>query len=381
MAGEAVRAPKGVIVLACEYAPFPGGIATYASELVRAVRAAGYAARVVAPAYPDLPCEADPDVRRVLGHHAFSTGQAALALATINRAPGDLLLLAADIRSVLLAYGNRLLGGRPYRAMIHGSEVSKFAPGSPLRAIVRRAYHRAVMVSSNSAATLSIFSANFGAPRRGVVNYLGVDPHWFHAVDGPFEHPDLARLEAGVPIVCTVGRIEPRKGQREALQVMARLRRSAGLRDVVYVAAGRAEDQDYAEAVRAGARELGVRVVLPGRLSDDDVSRLYRRSLCHLLPAQQLWGKIEGFGLVLLEAGAQACPSVTTRVGGIPEVLGESGIICEAGDLDAMARTAVGLFRDAGLRSRAGEAARENARRFNWRACAAGTFPELGIET
>ena len=52
------HAPDGVIVLTCEYPPFPGGIGTYAGRVVDAVRAGGHRATVIAPAYPDLPATA-----------------------------------------------------------------------------------------------------------------------------------------------------------------------------------------------------------------------------------------------------------------------------------------------------------------------------------
>src|SRR5204862_6100017 len=109
------------------------------------------------------------------------------------------------------------------------------------------------------------------------------------------------------------------------VRALARARQEHALREPVDVIAGRPEDHGYAAAVLDEARRLGVEVVAPGRLSDQDLKRLYRRAACHVLFARELPGKIEGFGLVLLEAGAQSCPSVTTAVGGIPEVMGASG--------------------------------------------------------
>jgi phosphatidylinositol alpha-1,6-mannosyltransferase len=373
-----VSTPEGVIVLACEYPPFPGGIGTYAGRLVDAVREGGSKANVIAPSYPDLPePAADPDALRVLGHHRISPGAALKTLGLLRRTPKSWPFLAADIRTVLLAYALSPLHRRPYRAMIHGSEVSKFKAGSPLFGLVKRAYGGAEMIASNSQATLDLFSANFGAPRRGVVTYLGVESAWFEPATGGFEHPALAALPSDAAVICAVGRIEARKGQLETVQAIAHARDAHGLENPVFVIAGRPEDDAYAAAVLEEAKRLNLTVIATGRLSDDDLKRLYQRAACHTLCARDLPGKIEGFGLVLLEAAAQNCPTVATALGGIPEVMADTGVLVAHDDLDAMSRAITAYARDPALSARDGQAARRRAETFNWASCARGTFPEL----
>jgi phosphatidylinositol alpha-1,6-mannosyltransferase len=371
-------APAGAILLTAEYLPFPGGIATFASRLAQEVRDAGFRAHVLAPKYPDLPSPPPhADTHRPLRHHGIPPAALFHVPRLLRSFPAGLPFMAADIRSVLLARMTQPVHRRQYRAMIHGSEVSKLASRNPVWSLVRSAYAGASMIVANSNATLAEFRTGFGDHPNVVVAHLGVDGVWFDPVDGDFEHPELRALGPEATIACTVGRIEARKGQLEAVQVVSLARSTQGLRNVVYVAAGRPEDPDYAAAVQREAARLGVRAVLPGAVSDGDLKRLFRRAACHLLCARQLPGKIEGFGLVILEAGAQSCPTVTTAVGGIPEALGDTGACVAPGDIAAMAAALAAYGNDRAKRSVDGAAARTHARTFSWNACARHSFPEL----
>jgi glycosyltransferase involved in cell wall biosynthesis len=71
----------------------------------------------------------------------------------------------------------------------------------------------------------------------------------------------------------------------------------------------------------------------------------------------------ESFCLSILEAMCFGCPSVATRVGGIPEVVedGVSGILVAPGDTAALARAVEALISDPARRSALGEAARRRA--------------------
>jgi glycosyltransferase involved in cell wall biosynthesis len=72
----------------------------------------------------------------------------------------------------------------------------------------------------------------------------------------------------------------------------------------------------------------------------------------------------ESFCLSLLEAMWFGCPSVSTSVGGIPEVMtsGKEGLLVPMGDADGLARGVETLLRDKTLRAQLGNAARKRAR-------------------
>jgi glycosyltransferase involved in cell wall biosynthesis len=71
----------------------------------------------------------------------------------------------------------------------------------------------------------------------------------------------------------------------------------------------------------------------------------------------------EGFGLVLIEAGAVGLPVVASRIYGITDAVveGETGLLHKAGDVDDLARKMETLIEDAALRKALGEAGQRRA--------------------
>ncbi len=94
---------------------------------------------------------------------------------------------------------------------------------------------------------------------------------------------------------------------------------------------------------------LGNGVTFAGACEDPRV--FYRDA--DLLALTSDW---EGTPNVLLEAMASGLPVVATSVGGVPDVVQseETGLLCEAGNVNAVAEQIVRLVGDAELRRRVG---------------------------
>ena len=77
----------------------------------------------------------------------------------------------------------------------------------------------------------------------------------------------------------------------------------------------------------------------------------------------------EGFGLVLLEAGAFGAPVVATRVGGIPEIISgpEYGVLVAPDDVDALRRAIESLLENPEMAREIGSNLRGRVRNvFSW---------------
>jgi glycosyltransferase involved in cell wall biosynthesis len=83
----------------------------------------------------------------------------------------------------------------------------------------------------------------------------------------------------------------------------------------------------------------------------------------------------EGLGTAVIDAMALQVPPIAFRVGGLPELIVDNtcGVLVPAGDVDAFARSAAQLVRDASLRKRLGEAGPSRAEHFSVAKMSEGT--------
>jgi glycosyltransferase involved in cell wall biosynthesis len=163
----------------------------------------------------------------------------------------------------------------------------------------------------------------------------GVDP-------GRFDRP-----RAPVPgRILFLGRLARQKRPDLALRALAQLERP----DAEVVLASDGPDRQALERL---AGELGVagRVRFLGYR--EDVPALLAEAACVLLTSDY-----EGLPLTVLEAMAAGVPVVATRVGGVEEALGDTGVIVDQGDAEAIAAGLARVLGDAEAAARLGERGR-----------------------
>jgi glycosyltransferase involved in cell wall biosynthesis len=109
-----------------------------------------------------------------------------------------------------------------------------------------------------------------------------------------------------------------------------------------------------------------------GRVSEDDLRDLYRGAMAFIDPT-----RYEGFGYGVLEAMASGAPVVASDVTSIPEVVGDAGVLCTPGSVEAFADALRRLVADANERERLRSRGIERASSFTWEATATGLTEAL----
>jgi glycosyltransferase involved in cell wall biosynthesis len=177
------------------------------------------------------------------------------------------------------------------------------------------------------------------------------------------------------PVLGVVAQITPWKGQYEAIEVLANVRRRHS--DACLVLAGEEKFVDRAtrydnRAYRAALEERITALGLQGAVrflgEVEDVPALMRALDMLLMPSWE-----EPFGRAVVEAMAMEIPVLATDVGGPAEVItsGQDGVLLSPRQPEAWADAALGLIEDESTRGAIGARARRTAvARFGRERCA-----------
>jgi phosphatidyl-myo-inositol dimannoside synthase len=138
--------------------------------------------------------------------------------------------------------------------------------------------------------------------------------------------------------------------------------------DVIFLLGG---EGPMTDAIRETAErhEVADRVHMLGRLSDDSLLACYRGADLFVMPNIPVAGDIEGFGVVMLEAGASGLPVIAADLEGIRDVVtpGENGELIASGDVAGFADAILRFHAETGLLAAASaRAAEHTASRFGW---------------
>jgi len=160
-------------------------------------------------------------------------------------------------------------------------------------------------------------------------------------------------LSAGATVVICIGRMTPQKGQAVLIRALARAQAMGSPLRLLLAGEGACRP-----AYEALTRELGLDLAVSFLGSRWDVPDLLRAADILCLPSLH-----EGFGIVLVEALASGIPIIASRTGPTPEIIleGETGLLVEPNDPDALAAALAALAADPARRRAMGDRGRQDA--------------------
>lgn len=287
----------------------------------------------------------------------------------------DVVLFSSMVTAALAVPLQGLFRRRGVRtaAIVHGLDVT--TPFAPYQWFVPKVFAALDAVFPVSRATARACRDRGASPAQLHVVPNGIDRTRF--APPPSRAAGRAALADGLGVdapspdallLCSVGRQVERKGTAWFVDaVMPTLPA-----DVHYWIAG---DGPQDEAIQSAIdrNDLSGRVRRLGRISDDNLERLYRGADLFVMPNVPVEHDLEGFGIVLLEAGLCGTPVVAARLDGIQDVVTEdvNGHLVEPESPDAF-RAAILPYRNApsDLHAAGRRAAEHTTSTFSWAAVA-----------
>lgn len=243
--------------------------------------------------------------------------------------------------AVLLAHLRR---GVPYLVYVNGGDLLKEQAG--IAASVRKRFGaRQILGNASGIVSTSAWVSalavevmqQLGIKRPPPIGTLGLgtDPDFFHP------GRDIGKLRAkwaigDAPLLLTVARLIPHKGQDVVLQALAALQPE--FPTLRYAMIGTGPDE---ARLRKLAEDLKVsdHVIFAGPVSDDEVAEAYATSTVYLgLSRTDKSIDAEGFGISFLEASASGLPIIAGDSGGVRSAVrdGESGVVVPPHDVTAV---------------------------------------------
>jgi len=263
----------------------------------------------------------------------------------------------------------------PYLVYVNGGDLLRERQKSETRRLkrwsARLIFGGSLGVVANSAWTADLarevmaFVGVNNLPPVATID-LGTDPVQF----SPDKDGRLLRCRLGIdeaPLLLTVARLVPHKGQDIVIQALAKL--SQAQPDARYLIVGDGSDAPRLRAL-ASALGVGERVILAGPLSDHDVVEAYATADVYAGLSRVDNGiNVEGFGISFVEASASGTPCVAGDSGGVRSAVrdGETGFVVSPSDVDAVASAIGRLLSDGALRRRMGVVGRTAVEtHYNW---------------
>jgi len=337
--------------------PTVGGSGVVATEMAMALAERGHEIHLLSYDRPSRLRGGIPGLRfhevAVSAYPLFRYPPYDLALATRmlevrEEAKVDLFHVHYAIPHAVSAYLARSMCGGclEFVTTLHGTDITVVGSDRSYLRPTRFALEQSDAVTAVSRYLADETHLVFGTKKPVDVIHNFVDTDRFQ----PTDHKPWHQRGNDERIIVHASNFRPVKRLADVVRAFAAIQRELPARLLLL---GDGPDREHALAV---AGDLGCRHKVEHVGVRDDLERILPEADLFLSASQT-----ESFGLSMLEAMSCGVPCISTAVGGVAEVIGDTGRLVPFADPDAMARAAVEVLSDADGYDALAKAARQRA--------------------
>ncbi len=167
-------------------------------------------------------------------------------------------------------------------------------------------------------------------------------------------------------IIFTLARLVRRKGMDMTIRALEEMT-DQEIGNLVYFIAGAGTDEYYLK--KMVPERLAQKIIFLGSLSENKKWLWLKLCDIFVMPARDIEGDFEGFGIVYLEANLSTTPVIAGRAGGVEDAVidGYNGLLVDPINIQEIKNAILKLVNDDQLREQLGQQGRERAvTKFDW---------------
>ncbi len=212
--------------------------------------------------------------------------------------------------------------------LVHGNEILKLSDKNR----IINSLNKADLLIFNSQFTKNKTIKNFKTSKK--INHKVIYPAFIKKIS-------KNKINKKKYDLCTVARLEYRKGHHLVFEAMSILRDDYKI-SLKYAILG-----DGPELSRL--KDLVMKFSLQKQVDfihhDISSEKIYKNSSVHIMPTISTPESIEGFGISNVEAASFGLPCVISNSGGTPESIGDNGIIVKENDPKKLVKSIIDIFK------------------------------------
>jgi len=342
------------LLFTLEYPPFKGGIANYYGNLAKNWPITE-SFRVLNNNYDDLM------VREENGFLSWWPSLSAFKRYYQKEKP-DYVLVGQILPLGTVVYFWSLFMPIRYGVFLHGLDFASASRNSWkkfLASLILKRADKIICANSYAASRVKEFDSNLES-KTEVVN-PGIES------EAPIiMADDLNALRnqynlEGKTVLLSIGRLVKRKGVDRVIESLEQLPETE-VSNIVYFIAGIGPEEEYLR--KLVPPKLSKNIIFLGPLTENE--KWLWLNLCDIfiMPARDIQGDYEGFGIVYLEANLCAKAVIAGNVGGVRDAVIDNynGLLVDSEKVDKIIEAIDKLIKDPELRTRLGEQGQKRAR-------------------